>query len=290
MIKPLAPAIMDIGVYAGTTLLDDGNPVLMLDIAGIAREAQLICDVRRGARAVVEEAAEDVRPAIQALLFVGLDGARRMVRLGAVTRIERIAAAGVDLASDPPRAVIGDVLVPLAGLAGELPDDGQLSVLRLGDGDSEIAYAIARIVDSIEYAGDIAPARGAGPSAGTALIEGIPVDVVDTHWLFAAFAAPPRLLRSPVCRLPAHDQWARTILAPLVESAGYRVVGHDFAGDADVTIATEAAPQQDNAGGNPVITLCADPARAGETPGTLYRYDRAGLVAALAALRGGKAA
>jgi two-component system chemotaxis sensor kinase CheA len=118
---------------------------------------------------------------------------------------------------------------------------------------------------------------------------GAPAEVLDTHWLFASFAAPPRAIAPPLCRLPGDDQWARTILAPLIESAGYRVVDDNFEGSADVTIATEAGAELPDAAG-PVITLCADPERAAQLPGALYRYDRAGLVAALTALRSGRAA
>jgi len=288
VIKPLAPAVMATGIYAGSTLLDDGHPVLMLDIAGIARKARLIGDVQKRARVSGEVADEDVRRGVPALLFVGLDGGRKIVRLGAIRRIERVAVAGVDLASDPPRAVIGEALLPLAGVTGASLPDGQLSVLRLGDGASEIAFAIERIVDTVELVGDIAPARRSGLSEGTALVDGLPTEVLDTHWLFANFASPPRALDPPVCRLPGDDQWARTILAPLIESAGYRVVDESYEGNADVAIATEASGDPTCAGS--VITLCADPQQAGQVPGTLYRYDRAGLVAALAALRSGRAA
>ena len=288
VIKPLAPAVMATGIYAGSTLLDDGHPVLMLDIAGIARKARLIGDVQKRARVSGEVADEDVRRGVPALLFVGLDGGRKIVRLGAIRRIERVAVAGVDLASDPPRAVIGEALLPLAGVTGASLPDGQLSVLRLGDGASEIAFAIDRIVDTVELVGDIAPARRSGLSEGTALVDGLPTEVLDTHWLFANFASPPRALDPPVCRLPGDDQWARTILAPLIESAGYRVVDESYEGKADVAIATEAGGDPSCAGS--VITLCADPQQAGQVPGTLYRYYRAGLVAALAALRSGRAA
>ncbi len=288
VIKPLAPAIMATGIYAGSTLLDDGHPVLMLDIAGIARKARLLGEVQKRARVQEDVAEVEQRRGTPALLFVGLDGGRKLVRLGAIRRIERIAAESVDLTSDPPRAVIGETLYPLAGTDGADFSDDQISVLRLGDGDSEIAFAIDRILDTVELTGDIAPARRTGMSEGTALVDGIPAEVIDTHWLFASFAAPPRALDPPVCRLPSEDQWARTILAPLIESAGYRVVDDSFAGTADVVIATEDSNEA--AGAGAVIMLCADPERAGQSPGSLYRYDRAGLVAALAALRSGRAA
>ena len=36
VVKPAAPAVMATGLYAGTTLADDGSPILLLDPAGLA--------------------------------------------------------------------------------------------------------------------------------------------------------------------------------------------------------------------------------------------------------------
>ena len=37
VVKPAAPAVIAAGVYAGTTLADDGSPILLLDVAGLAQ-------------------------------------------------------------------------------------------------------------------------------------------------------------------------------------------------------------------------------------------------------------
>ncbi|MEA3031817.1 MAG: two-component system, chemotaxis family, sensor kinase CheA, partial [Sphingomonadales bacterium] len=39
VVKPAAPAVMAAGLYAGTTLADDGSPILLLDPSGIAKRA-----------------------------------------------------------------------------------------------------------------------------------------------------------------------------------------------------------------------------------------------------------
>ena len=36
VVKPAAPAVMATGLYAGTTLADDGSPILLFDPAGLA--------------------------------------------------------------------------------------------------------------------------------------------------------------------------------------------------------------------------------------------------------------
>lgn len=290
VIKPLAPAVMACGYYAGSTLLDDGNPVLMLDIAGIARKAKLLGDSQKRARATDQATAtaafEKREPA---LLFTGLDGRRRAIRLAVINRIECIEASAIDTSGTRAQAVIGDAIYALAGVDRGAPAEGQVNVLRLGDGCSEIAYAIQSIVDTVDLPREIVPARGASEVEGTVLVGGEATDLVDAFWLFAAISAPPRAIDPPSCRIPAGDAWARTILAPLVQSAGYRVVDDGFDGIVDVAIACEPESVQAT-GSTGVINLCTDPGFAGGADNSIYRYDRAGLLAALAALRSGKAA
>jgi len=290
VIKPLAPAVMATGLYAGSTLLDDGNPVLMLDVAGIARQAKLVGDVQgRGRVNLEEKTAEAERRGTPAMLFIGLDGRRKAVRLSLVRRIERVPVSSIDLGGERPRAVIGDAIFALVGSdAGSLPAD-QAGVLRLGDGAHEIAYMFERIVDTVDLPDDIVPATRSGPVEGTVLIGGEPVDLLDGHWLFAAHASAVRSSARPLCRLPAADPWAQTILAPLVEGAGYAVVDETFVGEVEVAIATDDA-RSEPLSAAALIHLSADPDAVSPGSDRLYRYDRAGLLARLAALRAGRAA
>jgi two-component system, chemotaxis family, sensor kinase CheA len=290
VIKPLAPAVMASGLYAGSTLLDDGKPVLMLDIAGIARKAGLVGDVRGRVRSAAnDEVREAEQVSVPAMLFVGLDGRRRVVRLSLIRRFERVPAAAIDLGGERPQAVIGDRILALTGVEGNALPEGQVSLLRLGDGESEIAYAFGRIIDTVDLPDEIVPSGRAGPVEGTVLIGGEPAELLDAHWLFAAHAAPVREARRMTCRIPSCDPWAQAILAPLVESAGYAVVDENFAGAVDVAIATEENPFADEPGAS-LITLIADPEAASRDGARLYRYDRTGLLARLAALRAGRAA
>jgi two-component system chemotaxis sensor kinase CheA len=290
VIKPLAPALMAVGIYAGTTLLDDGSPVLMLDIAGIARGARLTNDLqKRSARsddAVIDPAGE--RAAVPVVLFAGLDGRRRAIRMDAINRIEKVSASAADLDGERPQVVIADTIFALAGTGrGALPAD-HLSVLRLSDGESEIAYAIERIIDTAVMHGEIVGADAPGEIEGTTLIGGVPAEVVDTFWLFARHARPPRAATPLVCRISDGDEWARTILGPLIEAAGYRVVGEDWPGQADIAIAGSDGEEETIRAGQ-VIKLNSDPDSADGRDGGIYRYDRAGLVAALTAARTRKA-
>lgn len=290
VIKPLPPAIMAVGIYVGTTLLDDGSPVLMLDVAGIARQAKLIGEATKRVYSAEGDrrAATAQQATVPVILFVGLDGRKRAVRMDVVNRIEKAPHEAIDLGGARPQVVIGDAILALAGAdLGPLPE-GDVALFRLADGEAEIAYAIARIIDTAAIGGEIVPAAVAGPVEGTALIGGEAVEVVDAFWLFATHVPPLRSATPPVCRLPGEDAWARAILQPLVETAGYRVVFEDWEGEVDVAIAVGEGADAPPAACQ-VITLHTDPDSAAAQPGGLYRYDRAGLVAALAVARTRKA-
>jgi two-component system chemotaxis sensor kinase CheA len=70
------------------------------------------------------------------------------------------------------------------------------------------------------------------------------------------------------------------ILRPIVESAGYRVVGSGEAETADVVIASAEAELPDTARGK-VLKIRSQPDLVHENDDSIYRYDRAGLIAAL---------
>ena len=90
--KPAAPAVMATGIYAGTTLADDGSPILLFDPAGLAagrrRQAGGAGAVGADRRGPVDDRTESM----PVLLFRGLDGGRRALRLAVVDRIEEVPA------------------------------------------------------------------------------------------------------------------------------------------------------------------------------------------------------
>jgi two-component system chemotaxis sensor kinase CheA len=90
-----------------------------------------------------------------------------------------------------------------------------------------------------------------------------------------------------VCRLPSADPWMQNMLRPIVEAAGYRVIGDEDDDEADLVIAAQgAALRRDSAG--QTIWLRADPDAAGKKDESIYRYDRAGLLMALKSAGAGR--
>jgi two-component system chemotaxis sensor kinase CheA len=89
VVRPAAPAVMSAGLYAGTTLADDGRPVLLLDPSGMATRANILfeeAEDERSAAAPQTQAAPTAET--QLLLFRAIGGEARAVRLAVVERIE----------------------------------------------------------------------------------------------------------------------------------------------------------------------------------------------------------
>lgn len=287
VVKPIAPAIMNTRLYAGTTLLDDGRPMMLLDLPSIALRHGMVSE----GRGMIDETEEDRQAqgdssTVPVMLFAGLDGRRRAVRLDLVRRIDTIAREAIDIEKERAQVVIDGRILPLVGQEhGELPEEN-CRLLRLSDGECEIAYIVREVQDAAEIDPELARTKGDNSIEGVALVEGKPVPVLDGHSLFAAHRTPGGADMQLSCRLPADNQWAQTILEPLVSAAGYRLVAADE--DADVAILLAEEEPKQAAGARNVIRLRSEPEEAGDDE-TIYRYDRDALLAALKKARLGRA-
>jgi len=277
VVKPAAPAVMAAGLYAGTTLADDGSPILLLDPSGLAKRAGIDFAESEIDRALHADAAEgEAAPETSLLLFRTLDGARRAVAVAVVERIEDVAAAAIGFAAGKLRVAIGDRILPLAGCAAA-PETGKLRVLRLTDGAAEIAYGFAEVIDIRALALELQPAATPGEVAGVALIDGAQVELLDPHWLFAQHGDGIRDdISRPVCALPEGDPWIDNLLRPLIEGLGYRIA--QGAEQADIVIAREEDEVPADAN---VVRIRASAEGQG-----IHRYDRAALIGALSAAKG----
>ena len=289
VVKPASPAVMATGVYAGKTLPDNGLPMLLLDASGIAAVAGLRFVPAMPADAVVEQASA---PGIPALLFDDLDGQRRVIALAVIDRVEPVSTTAIRWSAGSLRLSIDDAIIPLHA-TGPLGARTEVAVLRLTDGDSEMAYAIAEAIEIVTLPADVAPphragsagagSTGGGPIAGVVLIGGEQVELIDPHALFAG--EPVRSAAPPVCLLQVDGSgWMETFLKPALEASGYRCVTALADGEtAAIALAMEDAPGRETAA--PLVKLRRFPTVSGDDDGSIYRYDRPALIAAIAARR-----
>ncbi|WP_336985555.1 chemotaxis protein CheA [Altererythrobacter aquiaggeris] len=284
VIKKLPPAISGTELYTGSSLLDDGSLVLMLFIAGIARREGLVNDIGTQARkSITAQRSEGIeKQETRALLVVGLDGQRLIVRMDQVCRIEAVESSAIRMSEDSARVVIDGKIYPLAGHLSSLPRSGDIDLLRLSDETHHVAYAIRSVIDTVKITNAIVADKTKSEIEGVTLLDGEAIEVLDCHWLFSRYDDFDFGQATKTCQLDDSDPWTRSILRPLVEAAGYTIVPLGAEHSADVAIVSgENGATPDQAGR--VITLTSDPAAATNNGGMIYRYDHEGLLASLVA-------
>jgi len=276
VIKPASPAVMAAGIYAGQTLPDSGSPMLLLDCAGIAAEAGI--NFTRDAVIEEEEPGEAVAATVDALLFEDLDGRRRAVPLAIIDRVETVPADTARFSGGRMRLLIDGRIVPLASL-GDIAGRPDLAVLRIKDGEAEVAYAIAEPVDIVAVPSEIVPSVQAGPILGVVTIDDEQIELIDPQWLLGPDSGGSLQPGAPLCLIDSEgDAWIATFLKPVLEAAGYRVATSAAEGEqAAVILTTDDSGRRDDR----VVRLSNDRRDIGSAD-RVYRYDRTGLLAAVA--------
>ena len=173
-------------------------------------------------------------------------------------------------------------LMPLISCGAPI-SEAKVRVLRMHDGNEELAYAIDSVIDIVPVAIELQRNSVPGPVAGVMLIEDRPIEFIDAFWLFGqGLGSSATPARRPVCLLSDDDPWSRQVLAPLVESAGYSVTFAEEQGApaADLMIVADGTPVDTSEAGV-VVRLRPTAEERGASPDSLWRYDRAGLTAEL---------
>lgn len=301
VVRPAAPVVMTAGIYAGMTLPDNGQPMLLLDAGGVAQVARLplIAEPVEGWEA--EATAEPDGPATYAgLRFVDLGGEERVIRLSLVERVEDVPLRCFGESAGRPFAAIGGNLVACVHRVGPehaSADDGTITCLRIRDDMREICYPVRAVVDIGDVPERLDMSARHGLVAGLVLLEGQQVEVVDSLALLAlAGEEKPEPQRAKRCIIPdGEDRWNREILAPLLSQAGYEVVwGLEGAppGATDVLLLTSSAMPDALAdeAGVPAVRLRRTSRPVGPDDASVYRYDQDALLERLSALGGREAA
>lgn len=290
VVKPGAPIVMATGLFAGTTLPDNGRPMLLLDASGLGsamgieqKEDQSVSTVS------ADETREAKRPS--ALLFVAKDGVKRAVRLSVIDRMEDVDASQIKFVGGRMRASIGDRLFDVCDLE-DVPGQGMVKLLRLTDGSDAKYLAVEDVIDIFTLDGEIAPSACPEIYEGVVSALGETVELINVFRYFEAqgIAADPNA--RPLCYVQCDDDsvWEHRILAPLLVASGYRVSFETT--DRDV-----AAVVLNRSEGDPVkssddariLTLRDTSHSTADSRSSIYRYDRIGLISAIEAKLSGVA-
>ncbi|XUU61877.1 chemotaxis protein CheA [Erythrobacter sp. HA6-11] len=273
VVKPLPPAIMQSQLYTGSTQLDDGTPILVLDIPQIASNEGLISDTHAQSSGQESSAQEEASRGTQAMIFIGYDDRRYAMRLELIERIETVASEALDLSGKRPRVLVNGVLLDLLGFDAAEACGETLRLLRMSDGNNTLAYAVKRVEDAAFLDDELAPAQDEELLDGVAILDGKPVALLDGYAIFARYGSACASGARLTCSVP-DTEWAQSILAPLVARCGYAVLpsSSDETADVEIVMSGEKASRA-----SPANTIVLDDIQPGDGSASIYRYDEPAL-------------
>jgi len=286
VVKPGAPLIMATGLYAGTSLPDNGKPMLLLDASGLAAEIGVEQELFEMAnRNQVTDAEQNKQDADSGLLFQTLDGTVQAIRLAVVDRIEDVDGSAFHQVGGRLCVSVEQVLYDAKGLK-TLPDAGAtVKMLRLSDGSTSVFLAVADVIDIFALDREIAPSLLPEVYEGIVHVDGKPVEVLNSYSFFEALPGenPIGISQRPLCFVDAScdDGWAHNILAPLLSASGYEVSFDPTDQSRAAVVLANGANTQKTAGDGRVVALRDSLQVKDEERGSIYRYDRLGLLSAI---------
>lgn len=291
VVKPGAPIIMETGLYAGTTLPDNGRPMLLLDASGLGAAIGIEQTEDNRTDDDAEYAVKEAkRPS--ALLFIAMDGTQRAVRLNVVDRIEDIDADQIEFVGGKMRAKVGETLFDICELA-DIPAEGQVKALRLTDGTSTKYMAVDDVLDIFTLDEEIYPSAHPEKCEGVVSALGKSVELVNIFQYFEMDGGTARDVSArPLCYIgSAGDaEWEKRILAPLLTASGYAVSFEEQDRDQAAIVLSRTHQEAAAYGDDARLLLLRDTVHVKpDARSSIYRYDRIGLLSAIEAKLAGVA-
>ncbi len=199
VVKPIAKVLVALGVYAGATVLGDGDVVLIMDPRGVAQAARI--PARPGDESLAAAAPVAARP--RYLVCETGRGRRVAVPLEDVQRLETFPRERLEEAAGRLVAHREGHLLALADIDAMVqgapePISGPVTAVILPPARGEVGLRVRRILEVVEPSLPLDPALAAAGLLGTVVIEGRAMEVLDVR---GALSSPaPRLLAGAVPR------------------------------------------------------------------------------------------
>jgi two-component system, chemotaxis family, sensor kinase CheA len=288
VVKPGAPLVMASGLFAGTSLPDNGRPMLLLDASGLAAAIGVDMVEQSDQRESASMPSEKIQKRPSALLFVAMDGRKRAIRLSAIDRMEDVEASQIQYIGGKMRVCIDGALSDLADI-DSAPAGGLVKLLKLTDGQTSVYLAVEDVLDIFTIDAEIVPSAFPHYHEGVIDAFGEPVELVNIFQYFEMSDTRHSGHSAPLCYLDCADDayWERSILAPLLIASGYEV---SFDSKDQPHAAVVLHRDDGQAAGDSRSLHLRDSTHV--LPGgvsSIYRYDRVGLISAIEEKLAGRA-
>ncbi len=291
VVKPGAPLVMSTGLYAGTSLPDNGRPMLLLDASGLATAVGVDLNDRDNEHESASSAEVIKTNNPSALLFIASDGHKRAIRLSAIDRMEDVDASQIKFVGGKMRASTGGTLTDIFELEN-VPESGMVKLLRLTDGDISKYLAVEDVLDIFTIDGKIVPSAHPELHEGVIDAFGEAVELLNVFQYFEAGLDQGHSSGAkPLCFIESvgGSNWEQKILAPLLSASGYEVSFDEADRIKAAIVLRREDGVADEASIDTRVLRLRDTGHSNRDTGpSIYRYDRVGLISAIEAkLAGG---
>jgi len=179
VVKPLGKHLKGIRVYAGATIMGDGQLALILDVPGLAESAGIKTESPDGQ--TIKASALNTKDTVEKqklVLFDGANGSRMAIPLNALARLEKLAGSDVERSGNEWVVQYRGQILPLIHLSrvlevrrdgGLAPNDttfpppGSIDVLVIQENGRLFGLIVNTIIDIVEDTTEVRiPATRAG--------------------------------------------------------------------------------------------------------------------------------
>ena len=284
VVKPGAPLVMANGLFAGTSLPDNGRPMLLLDASGIAAAMGLSAIQQEESAQHENTIAEAACDSFSALLFVNSNGRKQAIRVSAIDRMEDVETTQIQFVGGRTRVSVEGKLYDLWEYV-ERANESVVNVLKLSDGESSCYLAVHDVVDIFSISGDILQSAQPELHEGVITVFGEAVELRNSFTFFET-ADRRRRIRgaAPLCFIECAEnaQWERTILAPLLTASGYAVsFDRNDEAQAAIILLRDISSTETVLDDPRLLQLRDSRSPTHDLAASIYRYDRDGLISAI---------
>ncbi|MEM9880304.1 MAG: chemotaxis protein CheW, partial [Pseudomonadota bacterium] len=250
VVKPVSPALSNISVYSGNTILGDGSVIMILDPNGVASQVSTTTATENEQSVEADMDADAASQERETMLVFRAGGETpKAVPLSLIARLEEIDATRIENRDVRPMVQYRGTLMPVLEMVGSTPllSEGQQPILVFTDDDRSMGIACDEILDIVETVLDVDISTQREGVVGSAVIAEKVTEIIDVSYFSKlAFkdwfegADNKRKVglenkKGPAKVLVVEDSaFFRNMLRPLLAAAGYSVT---IAKDAEEALA-----------------------------------------------------
>ncbi len=193
VVKPLSKQFKSVNVFAGATIMGDGQVALILDVLGVAQRAGVVSHLKTAtiSQADASQTQRDAQNVLTLLLFRVGDRDRMAIPLDLVARLEEFPASQIERSGDLEVVQYRGEILPLVSVADffetpAAPADQPRQVIVFSEGGRSIGLIVRQILDIVSESLTVSRAATRPGVLGSAVVQQRVTDLLDVHAVIAS--------------------------------------------------------------------------------------------------------